>query len=76
MHFPLSSGCCNTFPLAGFLFLSSLFNLVALYLRGMTYAMKHYASKVSQQSPPLHPASLSQAEVLQPHKNSLNPFEV
>ena len=42
----------------------------------MTYAMKHYASKVSQQYPPLHPAPLSQGKVLQPHKNSPNPFEV
>jgi len=42
----------------------------------MTYSMKHYASKVSQQSPLLHPAPLSKGEVLQPHKNSPNPFEV
>ena len=32
VRFPLSSSCSDTFPSIGFLFLSSLFNLVTLYL--------------------------------------------
>ena len=32
VRFPLPSSCSDTFPSIGFLFLSSLFNLVTLYL--------------------------------------------
>ena len=73
VRFPLSSGCCNTFPSAGFLFLSSLFNLVALYLT--RHDLRHEALCFKSVSAIPSP-SLSQTEVLQPHKNSPNPFDV
>ena len=77
VRFPLSLGCCVFFPSVGFLFLSSLFNLVALYLTQHDLRYKALCfKKVSQQSSSFHPALLSQGEVLQSHKNSPNPFEV